>query len=242
MSRVKEYGDKASLGEIMNQKVKVLGVEIDNYYLEESMEIVGQYLENDSLNTVGMISTSLLMAAEERIEIKSNVEKLDLSIIGEVEVLEAAKIDDKQRVEEVEENEFIGTLLMYAINCGKTVYLLVENQKQLDELLEYFQTEYENLQILGGYVLEPEQLEDDGIINEINSLSPDILLASLPSPFQEEFVFANKSKLNARLYLGLGKHKKIKQSLGLKPGWLSKLVDKALFKRMVTKYNDEKGE
>lgn len=226
----------------MDRKIKVLGVEIDNYYLDEVMTTVVGFLENDSLNTIDMITTSLLMAAEENMQLKDHIEQMDITIIGDIEVLAAANIQDEKRYEEVAQNEFLGTLLMYAANCEKSICLLVESEKQLEEFEEYFKEQYENLSIVKSFVLDGENQDVDDVINEINSLSPDILLASLQSPFQEAFILENKLKLSAKLYVGLGKYKKINQSLGLKPGWLSKLLDRTLFKHMVSKYKGEKGE
>lgn len=226
----------------MGHKIKVLGIEIDDYTIEESMAKVEEYMENDRLNTVGMITTALLMEAGEDPVLKRCIERLDMSVIADMEVLNAAGITDERRQEEVQENEFIGTLLMYAVNCQKTVYLLVETSKELEELEEHFKQEYPELTVVGMSIIEAGRQDTDAFINDINSVSPDILLAFLTSPNQEQFAEENGKRLNAKLYIEMGKYKKMKQSLGLKPGWLSKLVDKTLFKRMVTKYKEEKGE
>jgi hypothetical protein len=42
------------------------------------------------------------------------------------------------------------------------------------------------------------------LVNEINAVAPDILITALESPFQEEWVIKNSTKLNARLCIGIG--------------------------------------
>ena len=46
--------------------------------------------------------------------------------------------------------------------------------------------------------------KDDLLVNEINAVAPDILIVALQSPFQEEWVMKNSTKLNAKLCIGVG--------------------------------------
>ena len=49
----------------MNKKINVLGVELDNYTVDEALEIVHEYMQNDRLNTIGIVTMQMLMLAGE---------------------------------------------------------------------------------------------------------------------------------------------------------------------------------
>ena len=227
---------------VNEQIVQVLGVKLDNYFLEDAIDYVSEYLENDVLNTIGVISTSLLMAASEDEELKHQIEGLDMTIIGEKEILEAAHIEHKRRHKEVENHQFFNAFFKYASEYNKSIFLLVDRESQIEKLNTYLEGKYNDINITGAYAVENSNEDEDSIVNEVNSISPDIIVSVIGTTFQEKFIYNNKQKLNAKICLGLGHHERARNSIGLKPSWLSKLVDKTLFKRMVSKYNSEMGE
>ena len=92
----------------MNAELEILGVKLKHYHVDAAMEIVEEYLSNDKLNTIGIVTMQMLMQASKEPTWKQYIEDLDLTVIGETEVLEAAGIDpETPSYEEVETNEFI---------------------------------------------------------------------------------------------------------------------------------------
>jgi len=231
------------MGENVNEKIVwVLGIKLDNYLLEDAMDYFSEFLENDVLNTIGVVSTSLLMAASEDEELIQQIDSLDMTIIGEKEILEAAQIEHKRRHKEVENHQFFNAFFKYSSEYHKSIFLLVDRESQIEKLNTYLEGKYNGINIVGAYAVENSNEDGDTIVNEVNSISPDIIVSVIGTTFQEKFIYNNKQKLNAKVWLGLGHHERARNSIGLKPSWLSKLVDKTLFKRMVSKYNSEIGE
>jgi Teichoic acid biosynthesis proteins len=229
-------------GQNEEQKIEVLGIKMDNYFLEKVMEHFEEYLENDFLNTIGVISTSLLSAASEDRELKQQIENLDMTIVGEKEILEAANVLHKRRYKEVENHQFVTTFFKYIQEYNRTIFLLVDREEQIKKLNDYLSEKYKGINVVGAYAVETGTENEDKIINEINGMSPDIIVSVIGTTFQEKFIDNNRQKLNAKVWLGLGHHERARNSIGLKPSWLSKLVDKTLFKRLVSKYNSEMSE
>lgn len=99
----------------MNAELEILGVKLKHYHVDAAMEIVEEYLSNDKLNTIGIVTMQMLMQASKEPTWKQYIEDLDLTVIGETEVLEAAGIDpETPSYEEVETNRvhariFLGT-------------------------------------------------------------------------------------------------------------------------------------
>jgi len=220
-----------------DKKIEVLGIKMDDYFLGEVMEHFKEYLENDFLNTIGIISTSLLTTASEDGELKKQIEDLDLSIVGEKEILEAAHVTHKRRYKEVEKHQFVTTFFKDCQEYQRSIFLLVDREEQIKKLNEYLAEKYKGINVIGAYAVEIGNENEDKIINEINGISPDIIVSIMGTTFQEKFIYQNRQKLNAKVWLGLGHHERARDSIGLKPSWLSKLVDRTLFKRLVSKYN-----
>ena len=77
----------------MNAELEILGVKLKHYHVDAAMEIVEEYLSNDKLNTIGIVTMQMLMQASKEPTWKQYIEDLDLTVIGETEVLEAAGIN-----------------------------------------------------------------------------------------------------------------------------------------------------
>ena len=58
-----KYKQGVAIGsnEKMDKKINVLGVELDNYGADEALEIVQEYMQNDRLNTIGIVTMQMLM-------------------------------------------------------------------------------------------------------------------------------------------------------------------------------------
>ena len=76
----------------MNAELEILGVKLKHYRVDAAMEIAEEYLSNDKLNTIGIVTMQMLMQASKEPTWKQYIEDLDLTVIVETEVLEAAGI------------------------------------------------------------------------------------------------------------------------------------------------------
>ena len=47
----------------MNAELEILGVKLKHYRVDAAMEIVEEYLSNDKLNTIGIVTMQMLMQA-----------------------------------------------------------------------------------------------------------------------------------------------------------------------------------
>lgn len=217
----------------------ILGVAIDNYTVRESMLLIDEYINSDYLNTINIIFTDTLIKASEDSEFQEYVEETDLNIIGDKTILEAVGYMDSQRIKEVEENAFLAQFMKHILRNRQSVFILCEDRKSTEEISEYLLERYEDLVIVGTHAVE-DHLDDDSIVNEVNSVSPDIILSFLESPFQEEFIAKNKTKLSAKLWFGWGSNLNLTIRASIKHNWLVNTISKELFKKRVAKFVDKK--
>ena len=63
----------------------------------------------------------------------------------------------------------------------------------------------------GMIALEEEGISNDMILNHINGVETDCIIAALTKEIQEEFIASYRSALDAKIWLGIGTHLKMKQ-------------------------------
>lgn len=223
----------------MTKKIEVLGVQIDCLNVDDAMERVQYLLENDQPDTIGMVTMSALLAAAEYPDWKKYLEEMAMTIIGETEVLEAAGIHDGQIMEEVRDNEFVARFFWYLVRKKKGIFLLGETEEEISDLRKYLTETYPGMEIIGGTVVS-DGATSEGVMNEINSSSADVIVSGLQGLRQERLVMENRHLIDCRIWFCLGEHKEIQSEAGVKSSWLGTLLKKNTFKRLVARYNSEK--
>ena len=87
----------------MIKKVDILGMQLDNYTVREAIMQVDVYLNNNELNVIESITSKMLLESEGDEVLKHVIDSLDLAVIGEKEIIQAAGLGSMQRIKETEE-------------------------------------------------------------------------------------------------------------------------------------------
>lgn len=188
----------------MTKKIDILGMPLDNYTVRESITQAETFLENGKLNTIETISMEMLIDTEEHPAVREVMGALDLSVIGEKEILQAAGIDTMQRVRETEEKDFAGEFFKRLERNRKSIFLLGESEKRIVREREALLANFPKLLIVGEYALESCVGDPEAVINDMNVLTPDVIVSVLPTPLQEEFLRSHKDKMNVSIWYGEG--------------------------------------
>lgn len=225
----------------MENKINILGVVIDNYLTSDSKSLIDEYLDNDCMNTISMIQIPTLLQAVDDDEFREYIKQMDLTVAGDEAILEAAGLQDGQKLREASDGEFLVRFFEKIIEKEKTIYILGEKEQEVDKYMKVITKRHIGLNIAGKYAINGYEQDWDSIVNEINSVAPDVILSILSSPFQEKFVIANKNKISARVWMSLGDDLQT-SDLNLKNNWLTKLIEKKILISKVKKYENENGD
>lgn len=188
----------------MTKKIDILGMPLDNYTVRESITQAETFLENGKLNTIETISMQMLLDIEEHPVVCEVIEKLDLSVIGEKEILQAMGIDTMQRLRETKEKDFAREFFKRLERNRKSIFLLGESKNRIAREREALLASFPKLSIVGEYALESCVGDTEAVINDMNVLTPDVIVSVLPTPMQEEFLRNHKDKMNVRIWYGEG--------------------------------------
>lgn len=224
------------------RKMQVLGTTLIDYTLKESMRKVDEYLRDRTTKVITYVTIKGVLNANENDQGKDFLEKMDMTVAADTDILRAADVATRNRVREVEGNEFMDEFLRKLMRNRKSVCLLTETNAQLSILSEYVKSYQEKLNIVGGFTLEDLQTDEDFLVNEINIKEPNVLISLLSDTKRLEFFDENQMKVNVNIWLML----KEEMSLSNKrQGIFSKLygtIMKKIFFKRVNEYNNDSLE
>ena len=188
----------------MGEKINIFDVEIPCIKAKEAMIRAMDYMEQESLNTIELLSMKMLLNGQEDTQWKEQLNGLSMVLPGSVEILEAAQVKDSTLLRETDDKLFLRMFMKYMQKNHKKLFLLAESEEKLDKAEELLIRQNRGIQIIGKAVITQDGELIQNVINAINGTETDCILSVLSSPFQEQFIQRNKALLNARVWLGCG--------------------------------------
>ena len=188
----------------MNEKIQVLDLEIDNLTAKDAVKRVVSYMETEPVSVVEMVTMNTLGKFQQDESAKELFESFDIALASDKGMLEAAGETDERRLKEVDELLFIKMVMRFLHKNSARVFLLAEDEADLQKLEIYMKEDYSSIQVIGKATMKENAASDDMLLNLVNGAEAECILSALPSPMEEHFVFRNKTLVNARVWLGFG--------------------------------------
>lgn len=188
----------------MADSIEVMGVVLDCLTAKEAMLRAMQFMENDLVDTIEILSMKDLMNGREDTEWQDLVNECGLVMPGEAEILKAADAGGGNVERETGNHIFIKLFLKYLQKNQKKIFLLAETEEDLLDTTEALRRYNRGIRLTGSGVVKPGDNRDESVVNEINGTETDCILSVLPPPYQEQFISRNRALLNAKVWLGCG--------------------------------------
>ncbi|MDE7311397.1 MAG: WecB/TagA/CpsF family glycosyltransferase [Eubacterium sp.] len=222
----------------MVKKIRLIGMEMDNFTLQEEMIQSETFYDRQELNIIRTVSLRILSLAADSQAVREGIRQADLLVVGDREILTEAGIYSSRRLREASEHGFMREFLSRMISRRSSFFLIAKNQENLEHFREFLSAEYENMMLVGNYLLDGCSGDYDMMVNEINAAAPDVVLSVLPSPQEDTFLLREKEKIRARVWYSLSTDYK---NLKKKPSflfWFQQLIHRGRFKNAVHHYED----
>ncbi|MBQ8247780.1 MAG: WecB/TagA/CpsF family glycosyltransferase [Lachnospiraceae bacterium] len=223
--------------------IDVLGMQITDYPLKEAIHISLKYVGNGAMNTIFYVSSQVLLDAGDNPQQKEWLESMDMILYGEPTVLDVLKENSRERRNEIRQDAFLHEFIKKIARGKQSVYLIMDSEEKADSLTEYLHELHENVNVIGRYIWIEGQSEAEELVNELNDVSPDVIISKLPNAMQQKLICENRRMINASVWVALLYerviNKKKKVTFGSKLDWM---FYKRLFKRKVNRYETEKSE
>ncbi|MBO5397624.1 MAG: WecB/TagA/CpsF family glycosyltransferase [Clostridia bacterium] len=190
----------------MQERIKILGVEIDNITSDEAGEITKQLIEtsNKSCSLVVAPNVEFIMAAQKDEEFFNILKTSKLATPDSVGVIIGGKLQKKPFKERIPGQTYFRKVFEVGEKEGWTFYLLGGSGDIPRRAKEHLESIYLKAKIVGyheGYFKEDSE---EKVIEEINNLQPNVLFVAMGAPRQEKWIYENKDKLKVDIAAGQG--------------------------------------
>ena len=184
------------------ETVNILGVHVNKYTMQEAVRKASSLMETEELSMIFTPNSEIILYASNNPEFAEVLNKGDMVIPDGIGVVYGAKILKNPIKERVAGYDLVCNLLPVMAEKGQSVYLLGAKPGVAEKAAETLLEKHPGLVIAGthdGYFKD-----DDEVIADINKCAPDFLMVCLGFPKQENWIYNNREKLNAKLAIGAG--------------------------------------
>jgi N-acetylglucosaminyldiphosphoundecaprenol N-acetyl-beta-D-mannosaminyltransferase len=191
---------------ILQDKVTILGVTIDNITEEEAAQKTKKLIEesNKSCKIIVAPNVEFIMQAQKDKEFYDILKEAELATPDSIGVMIAGKLQKKPFKQRIPGQAYFRKILETAEKEGWTVYLLGGKDDIPLKTKENVERIYPNLKIVGYHEGFFEKDSEEEVINQINELKPNILFVAMGAPRQEKWIAKHKNELKVDVAAGQG--------------------------------------
>ena len=190
----------------MEDRVKIFGVEIDNLTLDEIAEKTKTLIDssNKSCSLVVAPNVEFIMQAQKDKEFFDILKTAKLATPDSIGVIMAGKKQKKPFKEKIPGQSYLRKVFEVGEKEGWTFYLLGGEGDVPEKAKEHLETIYPNAKIVGYHEGFFKEDSEEKVIEEINSLKPNVLFVAMGAPIQEKWIYENRDKLKVDIAAGQG--------------------------------------
>lgn len=214
----------------MKERIKLLNIMVDIASTEVAGETALQCLNEESSKSVYFVNSETLLLLQENEDWKNTVEESELVLPGNPSV--NSSIDEMlgYKRDSFFVEGFLDAVLDRAVEMGYEFMLVAEDEEKFTFIQENIHEKRPFLTLSGMFLTEQEESLGH-IVNEINSVAPDILLVALEEKKQVELLQQFRNQMNVGLMLFAGDILYDKAVLEAEvPGLIQKLRIQNLYK------------
>ena len=219
----------------MRNTVRILGVDIDNIDIDEAGKITKELVEtsNKTCKIVVAPNTEFIMMAQKDEEFFDVLKSADLATPDSVGIMLGGKFQKKPFKQRIPGQAYFRKVLEIGEKENWSFYLLGGKDDVPKIAAENLKKIYPNINIVGYHEGFFELEGEEKVIQEINSLKPNVLFVAMGAPLQEKWIAKYKNDLKVDVAAGQGgtfdyeagkikRAPKIVQKLGIE--WLWRLI------------------
>lgn len=192
--------------------VKILGVRINNVDMDETMNKIGEFFDNDELNYIYTPNPEIVMRAGRDEEFKKIINSASLNLCDGIGLMIASKLKKKPLKSRVTGYDTSIKILELMNERHLSLFLLGAKPGIAEKAIEKINNDYPNIVIAGynnGYFNGSHNGhascdEEEALIQKINDSKTDAIFVGMGAGYQEKFIYYNKDKLKSKLAIANG--------------------------------------
>lgn len=168
--------------------------------LSESISMYRELVARPGLATIAYITEDMLVSLEENEEEKQWFNNLNMTI-NAAPLAENRNRDIPVVGLDNKGVDFLDTVLRNMSASGEGIYLISGSEEHLENLRNYLVAVNDRINIIKSTVYNEAEL--DGLYNEINVMSPGIIVSCMPWQIQGQLMMQAKQYLSVPVWLGI---------------------------------------
>ncbi|WP_325176636.1 WecB/TagA/CpsF family glycosyltransferase [Paenibacillus alkalitolerans] len=191
---------------IENDCAEVMGIRFPKLTLDRTVQFIGEVIERKSPELFHVITMNpeITMACQKDRELRSIVDEAGIITADGIGIVMVSRIRGGNLPERVTGYDTLLRLLESGNRKKWSFYFLGADAATNEKVCGVIRTRYPHASILGRHHGYFSQSEEAGIVAEIGSLKPDVLVVALGAPYAERWIHKHKSTLNAKVAIGVG--------------------------------------
>ncbi|WP_438448714.1 WecB/TagA/CpsF family glycosyltransferase [Gorillibacterium sp. sgz5001074] len=190
----------------MEKYAKVMGVKFPKLTLDRTIEVLSDVIEENRAELFHVITVNpeITIACQKDNSLRSIIDEAGLITADGIGIVMVSRVRGGNLPERVTGYDTLLGLLDSGNKRKWSFYFLGADPLTNEKVCEVIEGKYPDLTILGRHHGYFKENEEDKIVEEISKLKPDILVVALGAPYAERWIHNHKSKLNAKIAIGVG--------------------------------------
>lgn len=186
----------------MGERIRILGVSVDKVKTDKILNLTNVYLKNDCLNIIYFAGMKTAMLAQDNEDFANFVDTSDLVIAGDIEIEEQIFDFKAGSGKKHISGKYLEWLFMNLNKLQSSMFIIDKEESRLEYQINAIGKLFPNITCEGEVISEETESKDlDVIVNNINTIAPDVLLLCIDEWELKEFIENYRTKINARLCL-----------------------------------------
>lgn len=187
----------------MKERIELLGISVDIASTKEAGEVTISYMGEEGSKVVYFFNSETLLLLEGNDNWKTSVSECELVLPGATNVDNSIDEVLGHKRDQFFFESYLDILLDHIVEMGYEILLVTRTEQQFQSVQSNIHEKRPFLDFSGFYKTEQDESYEH-IVNEINSVAPDILLVACDETMQLELLTKYKELMNAGLIIFVG--------------------------------------
>jgi len=197
------------LGDEVNHRypdyLHILGIPVSRITYAQWMDVIDSWVQaKDRVHHVCTVNPEMLMIAQQDVNFRNILQRVDLTVPDGVGLLWAARRLGKPVPERVTGSDGVPRIAQEAAKRGWRIFLLGAADGVAEQAANILRAQNPGLHIVGTYAGSPDWREEDRLVEMVNASGADILLVAYGAPEQDKWIARNAPRLKVSMAMGIG--------------------------------------
>ena len=187
----------------MQDRIQVLNVAVDIASTKVASDATIGYMKEVGSKVVYFLNSETLLLLEGNSDLRAIVEDCEMVLPGTASVNASINEVLGHKRDSFFLESYFDVILDYAVEMGHEILIVAENQERFVSIQENIQGERPYITLSGVFLTKQEESLEH-IVNEINSVAPEVVLIALEERKQLELLQQHRNQINAELMIFTG--------------------------------------